>query len=111
MNYKTTIEGHTLEFRDCYTGSCNPWALDYAHEHNLPLMITADMAEFLLIDGEYVYQLKGNVPESITTWEAAKAWIEKYASPRTPLSECIESLKEYKEKLESKDKEKKQNEN
>lgn len=105
MNFKTEIEGHTLEFRECHTGSYNPWALDFADEHKLPLMITSDMAEFLLLDGDAVYRLKDYGvtfdPDEITTWKDVKSWIDKYCSPRKSLTKTLASLKEYKEQLES----------
>lgn len=52
------VFGHTIEFRGSGTGSLDPWSGDYAHEQGVSMMCTADMAEFALIDGEYVYKIK-----------------------------------------------------
>ena len=52
------VFGHTIEFRGSGTGSLDPWSADYAHEQGVSMMCTTDMAEFALVDGEYVYKIR-----------------------------------------------------
>lgn len=76
MNYNPKlieIDGHTIEYRICSTGSIDPWSLDYAHENKISLMGTSDMAEFILVDGEQIYKLSSwglfHSLEKLKTWE------------------------------------------
>lgn len=55
-DYKKELFGHTVEVRGSGTGSLDPWAGDYARSIDLSLMCTADMAEFMLIDGDHIYK-------------------------------------------------------
>ena len=52
---------HTIEFKESGMGSLDPWSADYAHEQNVSLMGTDDMASFALIDGERVFRIKNNI--------------------------------------------------
>ena len=56
MKAELKLHGHTIEIRSNGTGSIDPWSLDFAHSIDLSLMCTADMAEFMLIDGTHIYQ-------------------------------------------------------
>lgn len=58
METKYKIEGHTVEIRVSSTGSCDPWSLEYAQKIKLSRMCTADMAEFMLVDGEHVFRIE-----------------------------------------------------
>lgn len=53
------VAGHTVEVRYSPTGSCDPWTLDYAREKGVCLMCTSDVANFLLVDRDKLYRLKG----------------------------------------------------
>lgn len=55
------IFGHTIEFKESGTGSLDPWSADYAHEQNVNMMCTDDMASFALIDGERVFRIKNSI--------------------------------------------------
>ena len=55
------IFGHTIEFKESGTGSLDPWSADYAHEQNVSMMCTDDMASFALIDGERVFRIKNSI--------------------------------------------------
>lgn len=65
MDYSFTTEGHTFEFRSCPTGSIDPWSLDYARENNIHLVGTSDFADFILIDGDTLYKLRGYNPKQL----------------------------------------------
>ena len=103
MNYKVEIDGHTFEFRYSGTGSLDPWSGDYAHENNINLIVTSDVAFFLLVDGDDLYRMRGDghafIEDSIKTYDEAKDWLSKHAEHRGSLNEKIQSLKEYKENV------------
>ena len=52
---------HTIEFKESGMGSLDPWSADYAHEQNVSMMGTDDMASFALIDGERVFKIKNSI--------------------------------------------------
>ena len=58
MKANLSLHGHTIEISSSGTGSIDPWSLDYAHSIDLSLMCTADMAEFMLIDGTHIYKFR-----------------------------------------------------
>ena len=105
MSKTYTIDGHTVEYRESSTGSCDPWSMDYANEHNINLMITADMAEFVLIDGDSIFRLNCSVafPSAIKeclekykpTWEQFGVWFRNWIDRDFgSLKKSIEGLKE-----------------
>ena len=51
------IDGHTLEFRMSGSGSIDPWTREYCQEHNIPLIGTADIKEFVRVDSHYIYRI------------------------------------------------------
>lgn len=113
---KIEIFGHTIEFRGSGTGSLDPWSGDYAHEQNVNMMCTADMASFALIDGERVFRIKhGIIPlynelkealenDKVTSWDDAFAIFSKYIDREfEPLSKSkhgIDIMKMHHEKFE-----------
>lgn len=104
MNYLFTTEGHTFEFKGCSTGSIDPWSLDYADKNEISLMITSDLADFILIDGDTLYKLKGYSPKlleplmngTIQGFDNVMQLINKIAYPFGSLKESIENLSKYK---------------
>lgn len=50
------LHGHTIELRTNGTGSIDPWSEQYAMDIDLSIMCTADMAKFMLIDGDNIYK-------------------------------------------------------
>ena len=52
---------HTIEFKESGMGSLDPWSADYAHEQNVSMMGTDDMASFALIDGERAFKIKNSI--------------------------------------------------
>ena len=52
---------HTIEVKESGMGSLDPWSADYAHEQNVSMMGTDDMASFALIDGERVFKIKNSI--------------------------------------------------
>ena len=100
MKHLFTTEGHTIEFRECSTGSIDPWSLDYADENKIPLMITSDMADFVLIDGDILYKLKGYgskpleplLDGTIQGFDNVMQLINKIAYPFGSLKESVEKL-------------------
>lgn len=58
METKLELYGHTIEIRGSGTGSIDPWSGDFANSIDLNLMCTADMAEFMLIDGQKIYKFE-----------------------------------------------------
>ena len=51
---KYTIGEHTVSFASSGAG-INPWYLNYAHEHNIPMWSLNECRSYALIDGEEVY--------------------------------------------------------
>ena len=105
-SYKAEIDGHTLEFRMSGTGSIDPWSGDYAHDNKIALMVTADCARFILVDGDHIYKEKGFGKLfhdcGIETWEQAQDWLDKYCYDKGSLKESLNNLAELKEKWGSK---------
>ena len=58
MDMELELDGNTIEIRGGGTGSTDPWTLDYAHYVGVSLMCTADMADFLLINGNHIYRAR-----------------------------------------------------
>lgn len=110
------VFGHTIEFRGSGTGSLDPWSGDYAHEQGVSIMCTADMASFVLIDGERVFRIKhGLIPlynelkealenDKVASWDDAFAIFSKYVDREfEPLSKSkhgIDIMKMHHEKFE-----------
>lgn len=105
MNYKVEIEGHTFEFRYSGTGSLDPWSGDYADENNISLMVTSDVAFFMLVDGDDLYRMREDghvfIEDDIKTYTEAMDWLNKHAEYRGSLMERIHSLKEYKKRCDA----------
>ena len=74
------LDGHTIEFRTGSTGSASPWGLDFAESIGLSLMVTSDIRDFILVDGESVYAFD-SVGESINL--AQSIYIEYDGKLRT----------------------------
>ena len=108
MKYKTKIDGHTIEIRSNNTGSIDPWSLDYADENGISLMITSDMAEFALVDGEDIYQIRNFrgsilgeklINSEFDTFDEVIDWLnENSTKSRKTLSEMIDILSKRKNK-------------
>ena len=104
IDLKTTIESHTLHFKTSSTGSVSPWELDFANENNIPLIGTADICDFLLVDGDTVYKLKWNAvfkfeESNIKTWVEFQDWIKdncERGEEGYSLKEAIEQIKRWK---------------
>lgn len=90
------VDGHTLEYRYCCTGSINPWALDWCDEHKISLFVTSDVAYFILVDDDDVYCMRGIGGDfentDFASFDEAKAWLDKYCDARGSLKECIERI-------------------
>lgn len=89
MEYK--IDGHTIEFRGSGTGSIDPWSGVYADEIGVSVMCTADMAEFMLIDGSHIYKfdsfndarhLTTRIEEGTLAWEEFATWLDDMIKKR-----------------------------
>ena len=83
MEYK--IDEHTIEFQGSGTGSIDPWSSEYARKINVSVMCTADMAEFMLVDGSHIYKfdsfnnakwLGSCLEEGFVTWEMFTKWLD-----------------------------------
>ena len=110
------IFGHTIEFRGSGTGSLDPWSADYAHEQNVSMMCTADMASFALIDGERVFRIKHGITplynelkealenDKVTSWDDAFAifseHIDREFEPLSKSKHGIDIMKMHHEKSE-----------
>lgn len=88
MNYKETVGPHTFEFRLNNTGSMDPWFGDILHRYNIGAMCTADMREFLRLDGK-IYRLDSNAAKFA---DAVKTW--KFLYGQMPF-EVEEEIQEY----------------
>lgn len=101
MNKKFEIEGHTLEFRSSGSGSIDPWTIDYADEHKIGLMGTCDIRDYLLVDGDLIYEVRNcRAPSfyesNIDNWKDASEWIENNTRKSIQtLTESIDSIKKY----------------
>ena len=51
-SYKAEIHGHNIELCLGETGSCSPWFIDACIEHDINLMISADMHWWMKIDDD-----------------------------------------------------------
>ena len=104
VNFEEIIEGHTLYFKTSSTGSVSPWELDFANENNIPLIGTADLCDFLLVDGDTIYKLKWNAvfkfeEANIETWDEFQGWIKdncERGEDGYSLKEAIERIKRWK---------------
>lgn len=106
MNNTFQIEGHTIEFRTSASGSLDPWTSEYARNINFPLMCTADMAKFMLVDGSHIYKFESfeiaydlvdKISNgSICKWKEFIDWISDTRRTRDfgTLEESIEGVKE-----------------
>ena len=110
------IFGHTIEFKESGMGSLDPWSADYAHEQNVNLMGTDDMASFALIDGERVFRIKNNITplynelkealenDKIDSWDGAfdifSKHIDREFEPLSKSKHDIDIMKMRHEKLE-----------
>ena len=102
LNYKKEIEGHTVEIKYSHTGSMSSWESEYCRENNINLMITADIANFALVDGDTIYKLKHNVYDFVdanfSKWEDAYNWLETNNRDKYSLKESLEKLSKLKGK-------------
>lgn len=112
--------GHTLEIGPSGTGSCDPWTLDYASELGVGLMVTADLATFLLVDNEFIYKfessrkvlkfiekISNNEFETFDELEQYLSTIATKSCTLTEAKESIDRLKETNEKISKMTKEEK----
>ena len=109
MKAELKLHGHTIEICSSGTGSIDPWSLDFARRIDLSLMCTADMAEFMLIDGTHIYKFRSfndgaELHEYITcevfdTWEEfEREWLNPKIEKRHifyegTLEDSIKNLK------------------
>lgn len=109
MNGKYELFGHTIEVRGSGTGSLDPWSGDYAREHNISVMCTSDMANFILVDGDEVYRIKhGQISfcnsienGGFSSWEEVQQVIDIYTDRKFgSLKESINSLDELQKRNE-----------
>lgn len=87
--WNVMIKGHTLEFRMSGSGSIDPWTGEYCREHNIPLIGTGDVKEFVRIDNHYIYKLNHNCGsseffkkyenEELKTYEEVQDWLSAHA--------------------------------
>lgn len=82
--FNVMIKGHTLEFRSSCSGSIDPWTMDYAAEHKIPLFGTADIKDFVKVDNLWIYKIihgftagfyKKYSNEELKTWEEVQDWL------------------------------------
>lgn len=82
--FNVMIKGHTLEFRSSCSGSIDPWTMDYAAEHKIPLFGTADIKDFVKVDNLWIYKLaycrtekfiELYSNEKMQTWEEVQDWL------------------------------------
>ena len=94
MNYKETVGPHVFEFRLNNTGSIDPWFGDILYRYNIGAMCTADMCEFLRLDGK-IYKLDWNAAKFA---DAVKTWKDLYEQmPDEVENEIQEYLNKYTE--------------
>lgn len=82
MEYR--IDGHhCLEFEMSGSGSIDPWSGAYARGIGVTQWGTADLGDFVLVDGDGVYRLRSTPTrfndfwqKSDKTWETAIKWVE-----------------------------------
>ena len=96
LKENVTIEGHTLEYSYSGTGSRDPWTSKYLRDHNINkfMLCTADVAYFILVDGDTVYKTIGNGSSfedvmKMTSWEDAQTWLNKNCEEPYSLKENI----------------------
>lgn len=66
--FNVMIKGHTLEFRTSSSGSIDPWTMDYASEHKIGLIGTADIKDFVKVDNTWIYKItRGFTASSIAS--------------------------------------------
>ncbi len=100
MQYKTEIDGHSIEIKSNHTGSIDPWSLDYATKNNISLLITSDTGIFILIDGEDVYRVTSwgiklaerLINGEINTFQGVMEWLAENSKKEKPLLEMIKIL-------------------
>lgn len=82
--FNVMIKGHTLEFRSSCSGSIDPWTMDYAAEHKIPLFGTDDIEDFVKVDNLWIYKLAYCCAEKfielysnekMQTWEEVQDWL------------------------------------
>lgn len=78
------IKGHTLEFRTSSSGSIDPWTMDYASEHKIGIIGTADIKDFVKVDNTWIYKITRGFTASfynkysndeLKTWEEVQDWL------------------------------------
>lgn len=90
MKYGCEIEGHKIEMLTNGTGSIDPWSEEYAKSIDLSLMCTADMADFMLIDGEQIYKFDRSNDSYFLYQAIETSLIEKWSEFNEWLSSLIE---------------------
>ena len=65
-----------IEFKNSSTGMYSPWHLDIAHKHNVPLMVTSDIGQFVKI-GEDVYKVRNKAYELYKYIITLEEWNDK----------------------------------
>ena len=85
-NFNVMIKGHTLEFRTSGSGSIDPWTRDYAREHNIALIGTADVKDFVKVDDTWIYKIIHGYTsgfyekysnDELKTWEEVQDWLKE----------------------------------
>lgn len=108
MNKPFEIDNHTIEF-GIGSSTLDPWTSKYCQEIKLPMMTTADIVNYMLVDGEKIYRLrsfykKGNLIDdllnnAIETWEELMYYYENIFNDFTGnLSDIKKDLDEVKRK-------------
>ena len=116
MKVNLELFGHTIELCSSGSGSIDPWSGAYAHSINLSLWGTADIGEFMLIDGSKIYKLYSftdakELHDFITSdvfdsWEQFEnEWLNPKIEKRRvryegTLEESIETMKKSKKRSE-----------
>lgn len=92
-----TVEGHTLEYRYSGTGSMDPWTRKYLKDNDMlgGMLCTADVAYFILVDGDTVYKKFGNLSrfedvKEMTSWSDVQEWLNKNCEEPYSLQERIQ---------------------
>lgn len=105
------IDGHSAEYRVSPSGSLDPWTSDYANSLGVGIMCTADMAGFILIDGEHIYKLKNGIfsvvlsNEKFNSWDSFNEWLlenkERYFGTLSQSKSDVDEMKKANEKIKS----------
>lgn len=97
LKENVTIEGHTLEYSYSGTGSRDPWTSKFLRDHNINkfMLCTADVAYFILVDGDTVYKHRSDISKfedvkEMSSWEEVQDWLNMHCDEPYSLKENIE---------------------